>query len=68
MCMMKAPKVPPPPPIAPPRSVAREPDGGRDAIRKNYKDRYRSGTNTVLTSGMGVLENAQTQLKTLLGQ
>jgi len=67
MCKMKAPKMPPMPEIAPARAIAREPDGGRDSIRRNYRDRFRSGANTILTSGMGVLENAQTQLKTLLG-
>jgi len=70
MCKMKAPKAPPPPQIAPPRSLPREADGGamRSNVSRRQSDRLRSGSNTILTSGLGVLESAQTELKTLLGQ
>jgi len=67
MCKMKAPKMPPMPEPPPPRAVAKDPDGGYSGMDRRYKDRFRSGSKTILTSGLGVLESAQTQLKTLLG-
>jgi len=68
MCMMKKPKAPPPPQLAAPRAMPKEPDGGmRTNVSQRQEDRLRAGNKTILTSGLGVLENAQTELKTLLG-
>jgi len=68
MCKFKAPKVEPPQ-IAAPRSMPKDADGNamRGQVSRRNEDRLRAGNNTILTSGMGVLEEAQTQLKTLLG-
>lgn len=69
MCMMNQPDIPPPTPVVE-RQGARAPDGAAatSAAGRRTMDRVRAGSNTVLTSGGGVMQQAQTQGKTLLGQ
>lgn len=47
----------------------RQPDGNqvRTATGRRTMDRIRAGTQTILTGGQGVLEQAPTERKTLLG-
>lgn len=76
MCKPSAPKMPaapelPPMPAPPPeRQAARMPNRGAVSadIEARVGDRMRSTTATILTSGSGVTEMAQTGGKTLLGQ
>lgn len=61
----------PSPPQMPAETQAmKEPDGGqvRADTRRRTTDRLRSSAQTVLTSGMGATDNAQTAGKVLLGQ
>ena len=67
MCMPKTPKMPEvvlPPERAQMRNPSRaDTEGAGDRTR----DRVRAGTRTILTSGSGVTDSAQTGKKTLLG-
>lgn len=66
MCMVSSPKAP----VLPPELAAmKSPDGGAiwDTATRRTTDQLRSGTNTILTSGNGVLNAAPTEKKTLLG-
>lgn len=68
MCLFNVPK--PADPVLPPeRAQMREPDAGavRDSVGRRVTDRMRAATNTILTSGRGVSEDAPTEKKTLLG-
>lgn len=69
MCLIQTPDVPTP--TAPKETAAmRAPDGAvvRSNASRRTEDRIRAGADTVLTSGSGVTDFAQTQKKTLLGQ
>lgn len=58
-------------PNLPPESAAmKAPDAGaaRTAAGRRTGDRVRGGTDTILTSGSGVMDMAPTEKKTLLGQ
>ncbi len=70
MCMFSSPKTPPAPQLPPETAAMKEPDGGavRTATGRRTQDRVRSGANTILTSGSGVMDTAETDKKTLLGQ
>lgn len=48
----------------------KQPDAGavRTTTGRRTEDRVRSGTSTILTSGSGVTDFAETGKKTLLGQ
>lgn len=69
MCLVSTPSAPQ---LQEPTEYAqqRAPDG--DAVRSSTSrrtlDKMRSGTSTVLTSGSGVSQTADTAKKTLLGQ
>lgn len=69
MCLVDTPE---PPEVTPPPEYAqaRAPDAGaaRSTSGQRERDRARAGSSTVLTSGSGALNPAQTQKKTLLGQ
>jgi hypothetical protein len=69
MCMFSTPE-PPPVTVPPEPAQMREPDSGavKSATGRRTADRLRSGSNTILTSGSGVLDTAGTGKKTLLGQ
>jgi len=69
MCKKKRPATPAMPEMAALRAMPRSADGGavRDTMSRRWSDRARSGSNTILTSGLGVLETASTSLKSLLG-
>ncbi len=60
MCV-NSPKAPPPPAKLPEAPVAPDVSG---ATRQNNRRRF---SNTILTSGRGVTDNAPLQRKTLLG-
>lgn len=64
----KMPKIPevPPPPEAPNQVDESVRQAGNDARRQRAAATGRS--NTILTSGQGLADGAQTQKKTLLGQ
>lgn len=68
MCSFSQPDIPAPKEI-PERQAARLPDGvtAKSTAGRRVEDRARSGANTILTSGSGVLNSAPTQAKTLLG-
>lgn len=73
MCKPKAPPMPamPPMPAPPPeRQAAKMPNRGAVSadVEARVGDRMRSTTATILTSGSGVTQMAQTGGKTLLGQ
>lgn len=58
-------------PVLPPEPAqTRAPDAGaaRSQVGRRTMDRSRAATDTVLTSGSGVTDFAQTSKKTLLGQ
>lgn len=58
-------------PQLPAESAAmKAPDGAaaRTAAGRRTGDRIRGGSDTILTSGSGVLDSAPTEKKTLLGQ
>lgn len=67
MCMFK-PDVPKPQEVAE-RSATRLPDGdtARSTAGRRTTDRMRAGADTILTSGNGVTQGAETAKKTLLG-
>jgi len=69
MCLIQTPDIPPP---TTPKETAsmRAPDGNavRSSTSRRTEDRIRAGSDTILTSGSGVTEQAPTQKKTLLGQ
>lgn len=68
MCMFNTPDIPAPTPVVE-RQASRSPDGTAVAASgRRTMDRVRAGSNTILTSGSGVTQQAQTQGKTLLGQ
>lgn len=69
MCMFNKPDTPDPQ-LPPEYAAMREPDQGavRSSVASKTKDKLRSGANTILTSGSGVTQAAQTDKKTLLGQ
>lgn len=62
---------PDPPPVTVPPEPAqmKQPDSGavKSATGRRTSDRVRAGANTILTSGSGVLDTADTGKKTLLG-
>ena len=69
MCMFRTPK--PAAPVLPPEPAKmKAPDAGvvRTAVGRRTEDRYRGGSDTILTSGSGVDAVAPTEKKTLLGQ
>lgn len=70
MCMFSAPKSPPTPQLPPETAAMKAPDAGavKSATGRRTMDRMRAGANTILTSGGGVMDAAQTEKKTLLGQ
>ncbi len=70
MCMFSKPAMPPAPQLPPERAAMRLPDNGQPAssAARRTTDRLRGATDTILTSGQGVMAPAQTQGKTLLGQ
>ena len=58
-------------PVLPPETAAtKAPDGNavKSATGRRTSDRLRSGSDTILTSGSGVLDATPTEKKTLLGQ
>ena len=67
MCMF-SPDVPKPEKVAE-RSATRLPDGdtARSTAGRRTTDRMRAGADTILTSGNGVTQGAETAKKTLLG-
>lgn len=67
MCMF-SPDVPKPEQVAE-RSASRLPDGdtARSTAGRRTTDRMRAGADTILTSGNGVTQGAETAKKTLLG-
>lgn len=69
MCMMKS-NSPSPPQLPPETAAMRQPDNAavRTAQERRVTDRVRSMAPTILTSGSGVTERAETEKKTLLGQ
>ena len=67
--MCSRPDPPPPPELPPERAQMRAPDRqALDAAGRRTTDRMRGSTRTILTSGRGVMEEGETQGKTLLGQ
>lgn len=70
MCMFSKPATPPAPQLPPERAAMKLPDNGDAtlAAARRTTDRMRGATDTILTSGQGVMTPAQTQGKTLLGQ
>ncbi len=70
MCMFSKPPTPAAPQLPPERAAMRLPDNGdaTSAAGRRVTDRMRGATDTILTSGQGVMAPAQTQGKTLLGQ
>lgn len=71
MCIFpKQPDMPAPPQLPPEPQQAKAPDAGavRSTTGRRTLDQMRAGSNTILTSGSGVTQNAPTQGKTLLGQ
>lgn len=69
MCMFSQPSTPK---VEQPTEYAqqKQPDGAavKSATGRRTEDRVRAGTQTILTSGSGVLDTAPTDKKTLLGQ
>lgn len=69
MCLASTPKAPK---VQPPIEYAQQksPDyaGARSTAARRTGDRVRSASQTILTSGSGVTETADTEKKTLLGQ
>lgn len=70
MCLFSKPSTPPPPVMPPEPAQMKQPDAGavRTTTGRRTEDRVRSGTSTILTSGSGVTDFAETGKKTLLGQ
>lgn len=70
MCMFSKPATPAAPELPPEPAAMKLPDGGQavSSAARRVVDNVRSRTNTILTSGQGVMESGQTQGKTLLGQ
>lgn len=69
MCMFNQPDIPAPTQVTE-RQGARSPDAGaaRSSAGRRTTDRVRAGASTILTSGSGLTNTAQTQGATLLGQ
>lgn len=69
MCMFSKPN-PPPVTVPPEPAQMKQPDSGavKTATGRRTSDRVRAGANTILTSGSGVTDTADTGKKTLLGQ
>lgn len=69
MCMMKKPKMPPPPQLPPETARSRMPDGEAISVnaRRRVSDQMRSRAATILTSGQGDVSLPDGPKKTLLG-
>ncbi|MDK2769907.1 MAG: hypothetical protein KYX69_19590 [Sphingomonas sp.] len=70
MCIFSAPKAQAAPVLPPEPAQTKAPDSGavRSSTGRRTMDRARAGSDTILTSGLGVTETAATAKKTLLGQ
>ncbi len=72
MCIFGKPSTPAPPVMPPEPAQMKQPDAGavKTATGRRTEDRIRggAGSNTILTSGSGVTDLADTSKKTLLGQ
>jgi hypothetical protein len=69
MCLIQTPDMPNPQ-LPAETAAMKAPDGDavRSATGRRNTDRLRSGSQTILTSGSGVMDAAPTEKKTLLGQ
>lgn len=69
MCILPTPSTPDAPVLPPEPQQAKDPSGAQlDAAGRRTEDKIRAGTDTILTSGLGVTAKAPTEKKTLLGQ
>lgn len=70
MCLFPTVPTPNAPQLPAETAAMKAPDAGavRTAAGRRTGDRFRSGADTILTSGSGVMDMAPTEKKTLLGQ